>query len=329
MKVLLTKRFFHKDLSYIKSKLDPNIEIVDPLQYDEETLLKHEDVDVFLGAFVTPKLLSTCANLKLIQVPWTGVDRIDFETLRDVSVPVCNSHSNSGAVAEMSVALFLSLTKGIVYHDKELRKGNWNRPKSDQSNEYSPFSQQLKGMEIGILGYGAIGKDIHKMLSGFSVNMNILSSRKPLGGATQVTYFEKDKIDEFLGSIDCLFVCLPLTPETKDYLDSSKIKAMKKGSFIVNTARGLIINQDALFDALENNHIGGAAIDTWWNGPSNKEGFMPCDREFQNFDQVVFSPHRSGMVANQLPHLDDAIINLNNLVNDRPLINRIDLSKKY
>lgn len=328
-KVLLTKKFYSKDLEYIKDGLDSGIEILDPQEYTEQELINHSaDVNVLLGAYVSEDLLAQSKSLELIQIPWTGVDKLDYDTLSKFNIEVCNSHSNGNAVAEMSVALFLSVVKGIVYHDNQLRNGFWNRPTPDGSNTFSPFSREISKMKIGILGYGAIGKAIHRMLSGLCSNFSVLTN-SGIGDDSNITYYEHSNEQEFYEDIDCLFVCLPLTNKTIGYVDSKRLSWMKKGSFLVNTARGAVVNEKDLYHALVENHLDGAAIDTWWRGPSAKEEFHPSDFPFKDLNQVVMSPHRSGMIKGSLPHLDDVITNLNNLHRGLPLINKVDIKKKY
>lgn len=328
-KVLLTKKFYSKDLEYIKSGLDAGIQLIDPQDYTEETLIKNnKEVKVLLGAFVSERLLNESKDLELIQIPWTGVDKLDYNTLSKFNVDVCNSHSNGNVVAEMSVALFLSAVKGIVYHDNQLRKGFWNRPTPNNSNSFSPFSREISKMTIGILGYGSIGKAIHRMLGGLCSNFSVLT-HSGIGSDESVNYYEYANEQEFYENIDCLFVCLPLTSKTIGYVDSQRLGWMKKGSFLVNTARGSVINEKDLYEALKKNHLDGAAIDTWWQGPSAKEEFHPSEFPFKDLDQIVMSPHRSGMIQGSLPHLDDVITNLNNLHRGLPLINKVDIKEKY
>lgn len=328
-KVLLTKKFYSKDLEYIKSGLDAGIHLIDPQEYTEAALLiKCSDVKALLGAFISERLLEESKNLELIQIPWTGVDKLDYETLNKFDIHVCNSHSNGNAVAEMAIALFLSAVKGVVYHDNQLRKGFWNRPTPDNSNSYSPFSREISKMNIGILGYGSIGRAIHKMLGGLCSNFSILT-HSGIGSNEGVTYFEKSNEQEFYENIDCLFVCLPLTSKTLGYVNEQKLKWMKKGSFLVNTARGSVINEKDLFNVLEEKHLEGAAIDTWWQGPSAKDEFHPSEFPFRSLDHVVMSPHRAGMIQGSLPHLDDVIKNLNNLHRGLSLINKVNIKDKY
>lgn len=328
-KVLLTKPFFEKDINYIKSGLLPEVELITPENYELETLLSlSKDVEVFLGPNLLPTLLENAKNLELIQIPWTGVDKLELSNLKGYDFVLCNSHSNSLAVAEHSVALALSLLKKIPYHHNELKNGIWNRPKADASNEVSPFSISVKDLNIGLLGYGSIAAKIHKLLLGFECDFYVCSkSPKDFSKEKRISEsFLLENIDDFLQHIDILFICLPLTSETNQLLDSSKLKYLK-GGYLVNTARGEIINEEDLFELLSNKTIKGAAIDTWTG--IIKDGEKPSSFGFEKLNNVILSPHRAGMIEGALPHLDDAITNINNLCQGLPLINIVDINKKY
>jgi len=328
-RVLLTKPFFEKDIKYIKSRLSNKAELIIPDNYELETLVfLSKNVDVFLGPNLSLSLLDNAANLKLIQIPWTGVDKLELDNLKGYNISLCNSHSNSLAVAEHSVALALALLKKIPYHHNELIKGNWNRPQKDDSNDVSPFSISFKDLRIGLLGYGSIALKIHKLLCGFDCHFYICSKSQKIFEKNERVkeFFLFDQIDNFLQLIDLLFVCLPLTSETNQLLDLSKLELLKNG-YIINTSRGEIVDEEALYQLLSNKIIKGAAIDTWTGGVKNGE--RPSSYRFDKLNNVILSSHRAGMIEGSLPHLDDAITNINNLCNGLPLINIVDINKKY
>jgi phosphoglycerate dehydrogenase-like enzyme len=330
-KVLLTKKFFSQDIQYFRERLLPEVELIDPEAYDDTTLCAHsKDVRVFLGGHFTEGMLKQATGLELIQIPWTGVDRLDFTLLRSTGAVVCNSHSNSGAVAEFSVALFLALLKKIAFHHDLLRQGNWNRPRPDQENPISPFSPMLSSMTVGIMGHGAIGSKVRQLLRGFDCRFAILSGGRSASLDDESQVFQSpDGLHDFLAISDVVFVCLPLTDSTRGMLGPEAIGHMKKGSFVVNTARGEIIDEAALFEACSSRHLAGAAIDTWWKPVSAATPSYPATLPFHTLDNVIMSSHRSGMVSGTLPHLDDAIANINRLVEGEPLLNQIDITRKY
>lgn len=328
IRVLLTRRYCDTDLDYMKSKLADNIEMVEPSEFtsDAITLAAREDTDALFGEHVSREILDSAKNLKLIQIPWTGVDRLDFDLLRDYDVPVCNSHSNAGVVSEYAVGLMMAVTKGIPFHDKRLRSGKWMRP--GQDGFQPPFV--LAGKTVGFLGYGAVARNIASILSGFNVKFMAIDARQSetpepldyLGGP--------EYAPRVMAESDIVFVTLPLTEKTVEMVNAKLLARMKPSAYIINVSRGEIVNEADLYHALKDKRIAGAAIDTWYCYPARADmDAMPSLYPFHELDNVVMSPHRAGFGDGLLPHLDDAIENLNRLATGRPLINRVDLNEGF
>ena len=155
--VLLTRKFFDDDLQFIKNGVKEGANIIIPEVFTEAELLKYSaDADIFLGPVISKRLCETATHLKFIQVPWTGVDNLNFELIREIGVRVCNSHSNAYAVAEHAIALMFDATKKIAYHDRLMRTGDWNRPKPDKTNTVSPFSFRVSKSRVGIITYKSL-----------------------------------------------------------------------------------------------------------------------------------------------------------------------------
>lgn len=334
MKVLVTKKMMSQDIAYLKDRLHSDIELLLPESYDETTLIENvSEAEVLLGGFFSEELLSHAKKLKFVQIPWTGVDNLDFELLRMHNVTVCNSHSNSEVVAEHAIAMMMDAVKKISYHDREMRQGNWNRLFSNIPNDISPFSKKLTGSKIGIIGFGAIGQHIVNMLMGFRCSFQIFTnsgevSREFNGKveAFQITDFlEKAK------DLDVVFVAIPLTKETENMIDSHYFNAMAEHSILINISRGQVLNPEHLFYALINKKIGSAAIDTWYNYPtqSNPTVFPSVEFPFHELQNIILSPHRAGYVDSGFPHLDDAIENLHRFIQGESLKNIISLIKTY
>lgn len=331
MKILLTRSLLEKDKKYITDALSAHIKdqykIVEPEVFNEDGLCKViQDADVLLGPFITKKMIERAINLKLIQIPWTGVDTFNFGALNDSTITVCNSHSNASAVAELGVGLVLDLVKKISYHDRKLRKGQWNR---DQQ-PLSLSSGMINNQTVCILGYGNIGRYMGKLLKAFGSKIIAVDT-------TNNAYPEVDTIYESANWIEALeqadiCVCsLPLTSQTKGLINAEALGKMKKGSLLVNLSRADIIVEKELYQALTDGTIAGFASDVWWNSPQRgeSESYVSTHYNFGDLENVILSPHRAGFVEGTLPHLDDAITNIINLAEGRPLINVVDVNAKY
>jgi D-3-phosphoglycerate dehydrogenase len=333
MKVLLTKAFFPSDIEYIKQRINPEIEIIIPENFAEETIAGlAKEVDVLFGGLITERILKNAFQLKFIQIPWTGAENVDFELINKYQIVICNSHSNSRIVAEHAIALMFDAGKKIAYHDRLMRTGNWNRPGINQ-NSMNAFSRTIVGSKIAIIGFGAIGRTIYKLLSGFDCDFKIFD--KYLDEQTidnkNITFFSMESLSDELDNIDYLFLCIPLTPETRGSINAKFFSFLNKKCILINTSRGEIINEDDLFNALKMKNICFAAIDTWYNYPNKQNPIVypSLKNHFHTLDNLVLSPHRAGFVEESFPHLDDAIENLNRYYTGKDLINVISPKNKF
>lgn len=332
--VVLTRKFFDADLQFIKNGVKEGANIIIPEAFTEDDLMQYaEDADIFFGPVISKRLCEAAKHLKFIQVPWTGVDNLNFDLIREIGVKVCNSHSNAYAVAEQAMALMFDAAKKIAYHDRLMRTGDWNRPKPDKSNVVSPFSKRVSGSEVGIIGYGHIGKLIKQYVGALGCNFHVadiwVNEQKEEEG---IKYYPMAELTELLGKVDYVFLCVPLTETTRGFFGEKEFSAMKEDAIMINTSRGEIVDEDALYDALVNHKIGAASMDTWYNNPKNP--FDPdckpsLKNAFETLDNMVLSPHRAAMVAGELPHLDDAIMNINRTVDGLEPLNEVNVDKKF
>lgn len=330
-KILLTRSLLPADLRYIRDGLDLRVpgryELMVPPAFDEDTLCGLAgEADVLLGPFVTEKLLRAAPKLKLIQVPWTGMDTFNFAAVQNSEVPVCNTHSNADAVAEMALALTLDLTKKLSYHDRKMRRGNWNRDQQPLSLK----SSMLRGSTICILGLGSIGGRIAGLFKAFGATVYGTSDHRAANGIVDRVFPQAEALAA-AGDADLVVCALPLTPETRGRIDREFLAALKPGTLLVNVSRAAVIEEDALYAALQSGQIGGFAADVWWNAPKRgeSESWPSTHNDFQNMENVVMSPHRAGFIEGSLPHLDGAVENISALIRGEALQNLVDRSKAY
>lgn len=332
--VVLTRKFFDADLQFIKNGVKEGANIIIPEAFTEDDLMKYApDADIFFGPVISKRLCEAATHLKFIQVPWTGVDNLNFDLIREIGVTVCNSHSNAYAVAEQAVALLFDAAKKIAYHDRLMRKGDWNRPKPDKSNAVSPFSKRVSGSKVGIIGYGHIGKLIKKYLSACDCEFLIADiSVKEEYSEGDASFFSMDNPKTVLAKSDYIFLCVPLTETTRGFWSKEQFKQMKEDAILINTSRGEIVDEEALYEALSSKSIAGAAMDTWYNNPKN-----PFDTDckpslnypFETLNNLVLSPHRAAMIAGELPHLEDAVMNINRTVDGLEPLNVVSVVNKF
>ena len=329
--VLLTKKLSNSQIEYIRNSLRSKFNLIVPEQFDEEEILKYaSDVQILLGDNITKAMLDG-GNIELIQVPWAGVEALDFELLKNYDIPVCNSHSNALSVAEYAVGLLMAIAKKIPYHDNLLRDGDWNRVKKEEKNSETQFSSYISNKTIGFIGYGNIGRNIAKLMKGFNPKIKAIVSDKTKKYDEVDFIGDRDDLDYVLENSDYLVVATALTDETRGMLNKENLIKMKKTSYIINISRGRIIDEEALYYILENRLIAGAAIDTWYNYPEDpKDITYPSKKyEFNKLSNIVISPHRAAQIEGEFTYLDDAVDNIKKYHRDKDYINKLNLEKGY
>lgn len=332
--VVLTRKFFDADLKFITKGVKEGANIIIPEAFSEDDLVKYApEADIFFGPVISKRLCEAATHLKFIQVPWTGVDNLNFDLIREIGVKVCNSHSNAYAVAEQAVALMFDAAKKISYHDRLMRIGDWNRPRPDGSNVISPFSMRVSSSNVGIIGYGHIGRLIKKYLSAFDCKFFVADlSFKDCLEENETAFFPMDSMHKILPLADFIFLCVPLTDMTRGFWGKQQFDLMKSDAILINTSRGEIVDEDALFNALSRKTIAGAAMDTWYNnpkGPYDVECSPSLRYRFQDLNNLVLSPHRAAMIAGELPHLEDAITNINRAVDGQDPLNVVSIENRF
>jgi phosphoglycerate dehydrogenase-like enzyme len=332
MKVLFTRKFFPEDINYIRERLVDNIEIIIPEDYNESTLMKYApEAEVFFGGYISRLLLNAAKKLAFIQIPWTGVDNLDFDLLREKNVTLCNSHSNALIVAEHAVAMMLDAAKRLSYHDRMLRQGYWNRLEKNRENEISPFSAMVSNSNVCIIGFGAIGSKIAELLGGFKCKITAITKGPVNFNNSSIVTFSPSELSEGLRCKKFVFVSVPLTPETRNLVNDEFFASMDSDAILINISRGEVIDEKALYYALFFNKIAFAAIDTWYNYPSKDSpiAFPSINYPFHNLNNLILSPHRAGYCESGFPHLDDAINNLNAFAKGEKLNNIVNLNLGY
>lgn len=331
MKIVLTRSMVPGDIQYIKEGLDKVIagqyEFVVPSEYTEDGICAvATNADILLGPYVTKKILETAKHIKLIQVPWTGMDTFDFSSVQGCTVPVCNTHSNADSVAEIGVTMVLDLLKKVSYHDRKMREGNWNRDQKPLSLK----SIMLCNQTVCVLGFGNIGSRIGKLIAAFGAKVIAVDGHAKPGEIAEEV-FPKNQIKDAIAKADVVICTLPLTDSTRSIINDDMFGLMKDGVVFVNMSRAAVVDEDAAWNALENGKLGAFGSDVWWNAPKRGESqsYPSVKHEFWKLDNVLMSPHRAGFIENSLPHLDGAIENIIALVRGDQLTGIVDVSKGF
>lgn len=211
------------------------------------------DILVTSKCVITREIMQQCPSLKYIGVPATGYNNIDLQAAGDFGIAVTNVPAYATeAVAQHTIALILELTNSVGLHNDSVQDGDWN--KSKYFCYWKRPMTLLAGKSLGIIGYGAIGSKVAAIAAALGMKVNIYS-QDPAGTMKS----------DFI-SLHC-----PLTPENARMVNSEFLINMKPGAFLINTARGGLIDERALADALKAGFIGGAALDVLEKEPPGKE----------------------------------------------------------
>ncbi len=227
------------------------------LQYEEVAeKIAYADMVICNKTLLNEHTLSLAKNLKYIGLFATGYNNIDIEYCRKNNITVCNAGSYStSAVAQHTFALILEHYNKVSLYNKYVQNGLWK-----SSPTFSPFIyplSELSGKTLGIVGLGAIGQAVARIANAFGMNVIAFNrSVKNIPDVQQVSF------EKLLSESDIISVHCPLNKDSENMFNENTFSKMKKGAVFVNTARGGVMSEKALFDALESGHLGGACIDT-------------------------------------------------------------------
>ena len=286
-RVLVTPTSYGKHDPRLKTELEAAVGDViynphpRPLTSDEVRALLH-DVDGYIAGLdvIDSAALEGPNRLKVIARYGVGVDQVDLAAARARGIRVTNTPgANAGAVAELTIGLMLALARQIPHASQATRAGGWPRLSG----------AAIEGKTVGLLGLGAVGKEVAKRLSCFGCT---LTGYDPL--VTEADNVRFAPREEVIAASDFLSLHLPVTPEARGMVNSPFLATMKAGSYLVNTARGELIDDTALLDALTAGHLAGAALDCFTVEPP------PVDSPLLALPQVIVTPHSGA-------HTDGAI----------------------
>ncbi len=258
---------------------------------DREILTQLRDVDVLVTMAFTREMAAAAPRLRLVQVPGAGLDRIDRTALAPHAA-LANAYGHDVAIAEYVIGAMLALARSFCRIDADLRRGRWD---SVWSGAPVPLWSELAGKTLGVLGYGRIGQAVARRALAFDMDVLAIrrdASRPDPHGLAFVR--GPDALDEVLGRADHLALTLALTPETRGLIGARELALMKPTAVLINVARGEVVDEDALYEALDRGVIAGAALDVWYRYPAGDAPTHPGHRPFHALPNVLMTPHVSG-----------------------------------
>lgn len=282
MKVLITPRSFGKYNLEEMDKLfkNENIEYVtNPygrILTEEEMIKELEDVDGIIVGIdpLNEKVLSHAKKLKAIAKYGVGVDNIDMKYCEEHNISVSRTlGANSNAVADYAFALLMSLSRRVVEINNKCKEGDWSKK----------VSLDTYGKKIGVIGLGAIGKGVVRRASGFDMEIYGYDLYKDQDFIEEYKINFTD-VETIIKECDFISLHLPLTSETRHLINDTMLKKAKDNLIIINTARGGLIDEEALYQAIKNKEIYGAGLDVFDQEP-------PSESKLLELENVIVGSH--------------------------------------
>jgi D-3-phosphoglycerate dehydrogenase len=275
---------------------------------DEAELIRRIDrarvaINIRAHARFTEGVFAACRNLEMVSIWGTGTDNIDLNAAGRHGVTVTNTPGvNARAVAEHTLALMLALARKIPRIDHEMRAGQWPRE----------MLTQLLGKTLGVFGTGTIGARVIELTRALGMNVLAWSLRGDAAHIARLGATAGGK-EEILRSADVVSLHLRLINETRGFLGRKEFATMKRTALLVNTARGALVEREALLDALAGAKIAGAALDVFHDEP------VKAGDPLLALDNVVLSPHNAGQTPEVIRDgLLRAVENIENYLNKHP-----------
>jgi len=245
-------------------------------------LIRDADIAFVMAAPMPRELLAEASRLRLIQKLGAGLDRIDLDYCRERGIGVARLQAgNSVPVAEHTILLMLATYWQLPQVDRRTRAGNWNKEEARGTH------RSLQHKKIGLVGLGAIGKEVARRLRAFNVDIlyyDPIRATADVERTLGVTYAD---LDTLVHKADIVSLHLPLMPQTKNIIDAKRIAAMKTGAVLINCARGGLVDEAALAEALKAGRLSGAGIDAFSQEP-------PVGNPLLELDNTVVTPHLAG-----------------------------------
>lgn len=223
-----------------------------------------------------PQDMARCAKLQIIAKHGAGLDNIFLDEARAQGVTVTNVPAmNAGAVADLAMAHMLNLCRGVSRCAAGVKSGRWQ----------TFVGRDLHKKTLGLIGFGAIAKNVARRARGFEMQVLVYDPYISEVPAEFADYVKLVTLEEVIAGGDFISIHVPLSDETRDLLNKESMLRMKEGAYLINTARGGIVNEADLYEVLKSGHLAGAALDVTVSEP------IEADNPLLTLDNVVITPH--------------------------------------
>ena len=280
------------------------------------------DTDVFIGWSLRPEQFVAAKKLCWIHSPAAAVHQLMYPELIRSNVALTNSTGIHGpVVAEHAITLLLALAKRLPQAMQYQAKHEWSQ---DQLWHAQPRPREVSGSTVLVIGMGGIGREFAARAKALGIRVLAIRENpaKGLDGANVV--FGSAQIDDVLPQADYVLLCTPVTPATTGIMNAARLTKMKPDAYLINVARGPLIDEAALLEALKYRRIAGAALDVFHEEP------LPPDSPFWSLDNILITPHTAA-VTDRLweRHYGLIVDNMKRFLAGQPLLNEVDKNRGY
>ena len=270
--------------------------------------VKQADIIITNKVVINAETIQQCPQLKLILISATGTNNVDLEQAKAQEIVVSNCQGyGTSAVAQHTISLMLALATSLLQYDHAVKQGEWNKSPIFCLLDFPIV--ELSGKTLGILGYGELGQAVAKLAEAFG--MKILVGALPDRATDQ-----RLPLSELLPQVDFLSLHCPLTEQTRDLIGAKEFELMKNSAFLVNCARGGIVNEQALADALRAGEIAGAATDVLTVEPPQNGNVLLTD----DIPNLIITPHSAwGSIDARQRIVNQVVENIQAFQNGQPI----------
>jgi phosphoglycerate dehydrogenase-like enzyme len=285
-----------------------------------------DNAEVLICARCGPAMAAAGKTLRLVQAPGAGVDGIDVAALPPGAL-VANTYHHEDSIAEYVLASAILLRRGFLAQDAALRRDRWASPAYDPA---MPWGDSLAAATVGLVGFGHIGERSWRRFRAFGARGLAVTRRGEVDAAAHGLDWAGTTaaLDTLLERSDVVVVSAPLTAATTGLIGAPELARMRPGAVLVNVGRGPLVDERALYDALRDGSLGGAAIDVWYGYPSAGALAAPSALPFRELPHVLMTPHSSGITRQTFAaRVEDIAANVRRLAAGEPLVNVVAVAR--
>lgn len=282
--------------------------------------------DVVLASAFPESLVEATLGLKLLHATGAGVDNFCLTALSPRTT-VANAYFHGPAIAEYVMMMILALSRDLLGMDERFRHGLW------QGSWLwgSPSAAEIHGKTLGLIGFGHIGREVAARACAFGMKLHVISAHPPVRLLRHIdSHHGPDGLRALLRHSDYVVLCCPLNDSTRGLMGKRELGWMKRTACLINVARGPVVQEAALYQALATQRVYGAALDVWYQYPKDERPCMPSQFPFHKLDNIIMTPHVSGwMKGTQENRFKFIAANLNRLAAGEPLENVIQGPRRH